>query len=312
MIISASYKTDIPAFYGTWFLNRLDAGTCRMRNPYGGQVYEVPLDLASVDGFVFWTRNAGPFLPVLREVRRRGYPFAVQYTVTGYGRPLELSVPGPEKMVEIVRRLAGEFGPRAVVWRYDPILISSATPPSFHLRQFERLAVALAGATDEVTVSFAQFYRKTERNLASLARKAGLSWDDPAPDQKQELLSSLAKVATLNGMRLTLCAQPRLTGVAPPARCIDAGRLGDIAGHAIKAEEKGNRPGCLCHRSRDIGAYDSCPHGCLYCYAVSSQKAAQARFRRHDPDGPFLADNSVNSTAKAAGAAATLGRADKS
>ena len=128
MIISASYKTDIPAFYGTWFLKRLDAGVCRMRNPYGGQIYEVPLDLASVDGFVFWTRNAGPFLPVLREVRRRGYPFAVQYTITGYGRPLELSVPGPDKMVEIARRLAEEFGPRAVAWRYDPILISSATP----------------------------------------------------------------------------------------------------------------------------------------------------------------------------------------
>ena len=293
MIISASYKTDIPAFYGTWFLKRLDAGVCRTRNPYGGQIYEVPLDPASVDGFVFWTRNAGPFLPVLREVRRRGYAFAVQYTITGYGQPLELSVPGPDKMVETARRLAEEFGPRAVIWRYDPILISSVTPPSFHLRQFEGLAVALAGATDEVTVSFAQFYRKTARNLAAVARETGLSWDDPAPEQKRELLSSLAKVATLNGMRLTLCTQPSLTDVAPPARCIDGGRLGDVAGYAIKAQEKGNRPGCSCHRSRDIGAYDTCPHGCVYCYAVSSQKAARAQFRRHDPDGPFLVDNRV-------------------
>ena len=291
MIISASYKTDIPAFYGAWFLKRLEAGVCRMRNPYGGQIYEVPLNPAAVDGFVFWTRNAGPFLPALREVRRRGYPFVVQYTITGYGRPLESSVPGPGKMAETARRIAEEFGPRALVWRYDPILISSATPASFHLRQFERLAVALAGATDEVTVSFAQFYRKTARNLAAAARESDLTWEDPAPEQKQDLLAFLAKVATRNGMRLTLCTQPDLTDVAPPARCIDAGRLSDIAGHAINAGEKGNRPGCLCHRSRDIGAYDTCPHGCVYCYAVSSQKAARARIRRHDPDGALLSDD---------------------
>ncbi len=291
MIISASYKTDIPAFYGAWFLKRLEAGVCRMRNPYGGQIYEVPLDPAAVDGFVFWTRNAGSFLPALREVRRRGYPFVVQYTITGYGRPLESSVPGPGKMAETARRISEEFGSRALVWRYDPILISSATPASFHLRQFERLAVALAGATDEVTVSFAQFYRKTARNLAAAALDTGLTWEDPAPEQKQDLLSSLAKVAGRNGMQLTLCTQPDLTDVAPPARCIDAGRLSDIAGHAISAEEKGNRPGCLCHRSRDIGAYDTCPHGCVYCYAVSSQKAARARIRRHDPDGALLADD---------------------
>ena len=293
MIISASYKTDIPAFFGTWFLKRLDAGLCRTRNPYGGQIYEVPLDPVSVDGFVFWTRNAGPFLPVLREVRRRGFPFVVQYTITGYGQPLELSVPGPDRMAETARRLAEEFGPRTMVWRYDPILISSVTPPSFHLHQFERLASSLAGATDEVTVSFAQFYRKTVRNLAAVARQTGLSWDDPAPGQKRELLSSLAKVATLNGMRLTLCTQPSLTGLAPPARCIDGGRLGDVAGYAIKAEEKGNRLGCLCHRSRDIGAYDTCTQGCVYCYAVSSRKAARARFRQHDPDGPFLIADSA-------------------
>ena len=65
MIISASYKTDIPAFYGEWFLNRLRAGYCKMVNPYGRQVYRVSLTPPDADGFIFWTKNLGPFLDAL-------------------------------------------------------------------------------------------------------------------------------------------------------------------------------------------------------------------------------------------------------
>ena len=304
MIISASYKTDVPAFYGPWFMDRLSAGSCRMRNAYGGQVYDVALDRESVDGFVFWTRNARPFLPALAEVRRRSYPFIVHYTITGYGRLLEPSVPGAEAMVGAARRIAQDHGPRCLVWRYDPIFLSSQTPVAFHLRQFRRLAEQLSGATDEVVVSFAHLYRKTTRNLAALGRAAGLTWEDPPLAQKQEMVSALTEIAELNGMRLTLCAQPDL-GSGAAARCIDADRLGEVAGHAIAAEARGNRPGCLCHRSRDIGEYDTCPHGCAYCYAVSSKRAARRRFRRHDPKSPSLFD--LNDPKALA---ATIGRAD--
>ncbi|MGH6953712.1 MAG: DUF1848 family protein, partial [Alphaproteobacteria bacterium] len=84
MIVSASYRTDIPAFYGPWFMRRLAAGHCRIVNPYGGPAQTVPLSADLVDGFVFWTKNLGPFLAHLPEVRRRGFPFVVQYTVNNY------------------------------------------------------------------------------------------------------------------------------------------------------------------------------------------------------------------------------------
>ena len=93
MIVSASYRTDIPAFYGAWFRRRLAAGSCRVRNPYGGPDYAVSLDRDSVDGFVFWTRNATPFRGVLRELAARGDPFVVQYTITAYPRVIETAVP---------------------------------------------------------------------------------------------------------------------------------------------------------------------------------------------------------------------------
>ncbi|MBP2300313.1 DUF1848 domain-containing protein [Azospirillum picis] len=286
MIISASYKTDIPAFYGRWFLNRLAAGHCRMVNPYGGQTYRIDLSRPAVDGFVFWTKNLGPFLDALDHVSDRGHPFVVQYSVTGLPTLLERSVPAWETAVGHMARVRDRWGPRAAVWRYDPIAVTDATPPGHHLAAFAAIARALRGVTDEVAVSFLQPYRKTARNLAA----AGIGWRDPEAEEKRALLADLAAVAAGEGMALTLCTQPELAGIpgTAPARCIDAARLSDVAGRPVGAREKGNRPGCLCAESRDIGDYDSCPHGCVYCYAVADRATAQRRFAAHDPEGEFL------------------------
>ncbi len=288
MIVSASYRTDVPAFYGPWFRNRFRAGFCRVVNPYGGPPARIDLK-EGVDGYVFWTRHAAPFLPVLAEVRRAGFPFVVQYTVTGYPRMLEEGVVETAASVALVRRLSADYGGRAVVWRYDPILLTDQTPAEWHVRNFSGLAGRLAGAVDEVVVSFVQPYRKTARNLASAARIRNFSWRDPPAEEKRQAVARLAAIAGDHGMTLSLCTQPELeSATARGARCIDAGRLSDVAGRPIGARTKGNRPGCLCAESRDIGAYDSCPQGCVYCYAVTSRSRAKERLRRHDPDGEFL------------------------
>jgi len=289
MIVSASYKTDIPALYGRWLLNRLDAGYCKVINPYGRQIVTVPLTRASVDGFVFWTRNAGPFMDALAEVRARGFPFVAHYTITGYPRALEAAVIERERAVRNLREIAEAYGPEAAVWRYDPVVFSSLTPPDWHLRNFAELARALEGATDEVVISFLQVYAKTRRGLDAAARAFDFSWQDPDPESRREMAAKLAGIAARSGMRLTVCSQPEFA--APPAgeaRCIDAARLSRIAGRPIAAKLKGNRPGCACFESRDIGDYDSCPQGCVYCYAVRSRALARARLAAHDPAGEFL------------------------
>jgi hypothetical protein len=289
MIISASYRTDIPCFYGEWFMRRLDAGYCRVLNPYGGQVHRVDLRPQAVDGFVFWTKNLGPFLRRLPEVRRRGYPFVVQYAINAYPRALEVSVVDARRSVEHVHAIAADHGPRSVVWRYDPIVFTSLTPAAFHLENFATLAEAVRGATDEVIVSFAQIYRKTRRHLEAAAAREGFSWEDPADPVKRALAERLANVARLNGMQLTVCAQRHyVVPGAGEARCVDARRLADVAGHPVRAPVQGNREDCRCHRSRDIGDYDTCPHGCVYCYAVNDRDLARQRYRRHDPEGELL------------------------
>ncbi len=273
-ILSASYRTDIPALYARWFLERLRAGFALVRNPYSGALERVDLTPEAISGIVFWTRHAEPLLGALPEIRR-DYPIYFQFTITGYPRSLELRVPPVERVISQVKRIVEILGFGSVVWRYDPVLFSELTPPQFHRENFQRLAEALEGLVDEVVVSFAAFYAKTKRNL----EKAGIEAWDPPDSQKREFLEELADLAAERGMALKVCGQrhletPRVSG----ARCIDPRRLSRLAGYPVYAPPKPHRP-CGCADSVDIGAYDTCTLGCLYCYAVSSPEAALRRRR---------------------------------
>ena len=279
MIISASYKTDIPAFYGQWFRNRLRAGYCRMANPFNAnQIFDISLQPEDVDGFVFWTKNLGPFFDVLVDVNERGLPFIIQYTINGYPRSLESRVVHAKRSVEHFKRVSNTYGTRVAVWRYDTIVMSSETPADFHRRNFETLARSLEGTTDEVVVSFAQIYKKTLHNMNRAATEHGFTWDDPTAEAKTALLRELAEIAEAFGMALTVCSQPELVvGDIGESKCIDAKRIMDVAGKQFAARRKGSRKECGCFYARDIGDYDTCPHDCVYCYAVRNRELASRR-----------------------------------
>ncbi len=295
MIISASYKTDIPTFYGEWFMNRLQAGSCKMVNPYGRQIYTIDMSPDVVDGFVFWTKNIGPFLKYLPEIRNSGYPFIVQHTINGYPRELEFRVINYTHTIEHMKRLSDEYGPDVAIWRYDPIIISSLTPVDWHQSNFETLAKSLEGTTNEVVISFGQIYKKTRRNMEWASREFAFSWSEHEAmtwDGVRKLVTELAQIASAHGMKLRVCSQQTLLipGVIEEARCVDADRLERVSGKSNlgKTRQKGNRKECGCFASRDIGEYDTCPHGCVYCYAVQHRELALQRFRAHDPTSEFL------------------------
>ena len=278
MIISASYRSDIPAFHGDWFLAALTAGEVAVMNPYNRRPSMVDLRPAAVDGYVFWTRNARPFARALSAVAAQEKPFVLQYTIIGYPGSLDANVIDPSLAIANARQIARAYGKRVMVWRYDPILLTPETETAWHRANFVRLADALAGITDEVVVSFAQLYAKSARNLA----KAGVAWRLADLAEQAALIADLREAAARRGMSLSLCTQPDLSAGSgvPGARCIDAVRLADIAGRPVPTVTKGNRPGCLCAESRDIGAYESCVHGCKYCYAVSDHAAVQRQMRK--------------------------------
>lgn len=266
-----------------------------MVNPYCQQTYRVDLTSESVDGFVFWTKNVGPFLKHLPEVQRMGYPFIVQHTITGYPRDLEYRVIDYNHSIEHMKALADMYGPYVAIWRYDPIIISSLTHSDWHLHNFEKLAQSLKGTTDEVVVSFAQVYKKTRRNMDWAAHEYGFSWSDHeamTSDSVRNLISELAEISRSHGMRLKICSQKAFLtpGLTVEARCVDAERLERASGNTIvdRVELRGNRKECGCFASKDIGEYDTCPHGCVYCYAVQHRYLALERFKAHDPEGEFL------------------------
>ncbi len=297
MIISASYKTDIPAFYGEWFLHRLREGYCKTLNHYNRQVTRISLMRDDVDGFVFWTRNIGGFQDALAEVNRLGYPFMIQHTINDYPKKLERAVIPAARAIENVHRVADLYGPRICVWRYDPIIESTLTPRDHHLATFARLAKTLEGAVDEVAISFIRLYQKTTRNLRMVGDEDSFSYVESTKEWKQELIQDLSSIASSHGIRLSLCSHPDLLdSCCQEARCVDAERLRDIGGERFNANRRGTRKECACFESRDIGEYDTCPHGCVYCYAVKDRPLALERYREHDPLAEMLFELPSTST----------------
>ncbi|MCC7494523.1 MAG: DUF1848 domain-containing protein [Fimbriimonadaceae bacterium] len=289
MIVSASYRTDIPAYYSRWFERRYQAGFCLVPNPFDSGLRRVALHAPEVQGFVFWTRNSAPFMPVLQRLRADGLPCVVQYSLTAYPRALESHGAAPERATALCREVVDCCGAGSLVWRYDPLLVTSLTPPAWHLANFARLAGALSGIADEVVVSFTHFYRKTSSQLRAGGLANGFTFEDPALEAKRELLLQLADLARQEGLRLTVCAQRELLCAGlDDAACIDLARLERLAGKSLLLPRRPHRDRCGCFASVDIGVYDTCPTGCLYCYANRSRAAAEKRRREHRPDDLLL------------------------
>ncbi len=289
-VISASRRTDIPAFYTPWLLRRLEAGHVRVPNPFNlRQVTTVDLRAHKVACLVFWTKDPRPLLPHLTWMERSGHRFIFHVSLTGLPPSLQPHVPPAAAIVEAIAELSRRIGALRVVWRFDPILLSSLTPEDRVLRTFAALAEVLEGRVAHVAISFARYYRQVRTRLrrahpdAEFLDLEGLAACD-SHARIGALTTALCETAASRGMSLFSCAEPldlSPYGVRPSA-CIDPGRLNSLFGLPLSTrKDPGQRPECRCMRSIDIGIYGTCPHRCLYCYARTD--AALARGERHDP-----------------------------
>ncbi len=285
MIVSASRRTDIPAYYSEWFLERLREGYVLVRNPMNPhQISRVRLDPEAVDGIVFWSKNPAPLLDRLDELKNYAYYF--QFTVTGYGPEIEPGLPDKERsIIPTFQRLADRIGPDRVIWRYDPIFLSQTYSMEFHLRRFEALAEQLSAFTRKCTVSFLDLYRNTRRNLSALALT-----DFPSGLQER-LAGSLAEIAKRYGLCMDTCAEKidlQKYNIAH-ARCIDGQLFSRLLGCPVEiGKDKNQRPECGCVESVDIGAYNTCRNGCRYCYANYLDACVHVNHAQHDPHAPLL------------------------
>jgi hypothetical protein len=293
MIISASRRTDIPAFYSEWFMNRLREGYCLVPNPFNPrQVARISLVPESVDAIVFWSKNPAPMLRFLPKVEDMGYRFYFLFTLNAYPEALEPNLPPLAERISTFIELSERFGPRRVIWRYDPIILSNRTDASYHRKAFDDLCQQLAGRTQKVIISIITLYRKTIRNLAPLETQGYAFDNEPRRNPKTEaILSHVAKSAAEHGLEIFACAEKRdytHLGIKPSS-CIDAALIRDLWGIQIPyKKDPGQREHCGCSLSRDIGMTDTCPHGCPYCYSNMNPEIVLTRYKTHDPDSTAL------------------------
>jgi DNA repair photolyase len=327
-IISASRRTDLPAFYTEWLKNRLKAGFCAVVNPFNAkQISMVSLLPSDVRAFIFWTKCPGPMLrdKELFSMLERDYDFYFLFTINGYPSELEPALSHRRhEIIDAFRELSERIGKERVIWRYDPIIISDCTDYDFHHRNFAEIAGSLSGKTKRVIVSVVDFYRTVKRRFSRLEKEKGIRVKGREELEEDEhfyrLMGSLREIAGAAGLEIQKCCEPlnlEKAGIGA-GKCIDEELISRIARSTGGAapdmfssmratagykKDPGQREGCLCTESREIGAPLTCRHQCLYCYAspgdsefVKTEKrggapespCAPCSNEYHDPRSPSL------------------------
>ena len=285
MIISASRRTDIPAFYFDWFLNRINDGYVMTKNPINRkQISKINLSPELIDCIVFWTKNPVPMCRSLDKIS--AYDYYIQYTLNLYDEDIEPAVlASKESRIDAFKRIADKIGADRVIWRYDPIIISEKYTADRHLRNFGDTAKALAGYAKRCVISFLDFYERIENSV----RAAEIY--PASADEKDYIAENFAETAAKYKINISACAEDidfSQYGIYP-SRCIDGELIHYLFGKWVNLEkDKNQRPLCGCAGSIDIGAYDTCFHRCIYCYANRSAKKAVENYYKYDPDSPVL------------------------
>jgi DNA repair photolyase len=265
-------------------------------NPYNNQqrspVSLLPADVAAI---VFWTKNPLPLMRYLPLLDNRGYNYLFHFTLNNYSKVFEPRVPALEERIRIFRLLSDRIGPEKIMWRYDPIIVSSSDPVDAHLERFRRIAEMLKGYSYRVTISLVELYQKTLANFKRLAPELAREITDLRGTEQREqlhiLAGGLSSIARECGLAIYSCSEKlNLTEYnIQPGSCIDVPLINRIFKMDLKAaKDKYQRPECRCAPSVDMGFYDTCRFGCIYCYANTSTQTVSHHAARHDPSGPAL------------------------
>lgn len=286
MIISASRRTDIPAFYSDWFLKRIEEGFVMVRNPMNAHhVSRVSLEPGSVDCIVFWTKNPANMIDKLKILDDKKYGYYFQFTLTPYDKSVEPNLPDKEDVIATFVELSKKIGKERVIWRYDPILLTNELDREYHYRSFESLAGKLSGHTEKCIISFVDFYVKCRKRLKSLNAKEMGSKDIYA------IAHAFGGMGKANGIKVETCAEAAdlaELGIAH-GKCIDDALISRITGRPLEVKkDKTQRELCGCVTSVDVGAYNTCFYNCLYCYANHGSEAVTVKTVSHNIGSPML------------------------
>ena len=282
MIINTGMRTDIPAFYSRWLLNRIKEGYVYVRNPYyRHQVTKYNLSSDVVDCLAFCTKNPHPLISYLSELDKYKQFWFV--TITPYGKDIEPNVPDKRKVISDFKELSMYIGKSAIAIRYDPILINEKFNVNLHIKCFEKLLNELKGYTEDCTISFLDIYEKVKRNAPDLR--------PPTDVEEKEIAKAFAEIGKQNNITIHACCEKEylkdygldITG------CMSQKIVEKAIGQKLNVPKQSiKREGCNCLLGNDIGAYNTCMHLCKYCYANANQGLVRENIKKHNPNSPFL------------------------
>ena len=282
MIIQTGMRTDIPAFYSKWFVNRLTEGYVLVRNPYNpNSVTRFELNPEVVDLIAFCTKNPKPMIDKMSYLKEYGqYCFV---TITPYEKEIEPNVPPKEQVMESFKLLSDMIGVNSVGWRYDPIYINHKYTVDRHISDFECMAKTLSGYTKTCVISFIKIYKKVEKNFPE--------YREVSQSERFEIGKAFAAIGRKYGITVKACAN----GTELAKFGVDCRGCMTIDTYETALNErlvlpvrKSQRTECVCFLGTDIGVYDSCGHMCRYCYANSNRDNVRRNMNMHYPDSPFL------------------------
>ena len=284
MIIQTGMRTDIPAFYSDWLINRIKEGFVLVRNPYNPiQVTRYSLSPDVVDLISFCTKNPAPMLSKMEHLAPYGQYWFV--TITPYGKDFEPNVPDKEKVMADFKRLSDIVGVNSIGWRYDPILIDDNHSVQWHISEFGKMVKELSGYTRTCVISFIDIYKKVEKNFpeAHAVRH----------DDKITIGKAFIEIAKQYGMTIRPCAEGNELEAygADCSGCMTVNTYETALDSHLNVPKKGRnqRNGeCACLLGTDIGAYDTYGHLCRYCYANTDPDLVRQNMKKHDPKSPFL------------------------
>ena len=285
MIISASRRTDIPAFYSDWFFTRIKERYVLVPNPYNSKmISRISLDPAVVDCIVFWSKNPAPMLEKLDKLKEYNYYF--QFTLNPYGPEIENHLPIISKRIDTFKRLSDRIGKEKVIWRYDPVLTNETYTPGFHKEKFAEIAYELKEHTEKCMLGFIDHYQHIRTAVSRFNIQPLLKADI------EEMAASFKKTVDTCSIQLDTCTvKVDLTHLGiPGGLCIDNQLVERIAGYPISVrKDKNQRDICRCAESIDIGTYESCLNGCIYCYAIKGNyNTVKYNLNKHDKNSPML------------------------
>ncbi len=286
MILNTGNRTDIPAFYSDWFYNRIKAGYVMTRNPYNVKnVTKYKLSSELIDVICFCTKNPEPMLKRIDELHEFNQFWFV--SITPYSKDVEPNVVNKHAVIQSFKKLSNKVGINAVSWRYDPIFINERYTYEYHIRAFEKIAKELKDYTNSCTISFIDLYTKTKKNFPGI--------QELDLELQIKMTIDLVAIAKKYDIKIYTCSESselEQYGVDVTG-CMSKNVLEKSLGYKLKLPKSVNnaRESCMCILNNDIGMYNTCLHGCKYCYANYDMGFVRKNSLKHDVNSPLLVGN---------------------